>query len=118
VLQSNGKVQRKKVRPASKSSSKQRTSSVVPLTSSTQFSHEGTSPGDFPSALPQEVEQIFEVNFKRKIIVRVTHIDNIVSILHTQANTQPRQLRSPPATPADTEKGISPNDWLVMVIVI
>ena len=70
MLQSNGKVQRKKVRPASKSSkeSKQRTSSVVPLTYSTQFGHEGTSPGDFPKALPQEVEQIFEVNFKRKAV--------------------------------------------------
>jgi len=58
-------VQRKKVQPASKSSkdSKQRTSGVVPVTTSTQFSHEGTSPGHFRNTLPREVEQIFEVNF-------------------------------------------------------
>ena len=35
-----------------------------------------------------------------------------------QANAQPRQLRSPPATAADAEKGISPNDRLVMVIIV
>ena len=61
MLQSNGKVQRKKVRPASKSSKQRTSSSVAPIS---RGSHEGTSSGDgdFPSALPQEVEQIFEVS--------------------------------------------------------
>lgn len=78
MLQSSGKVTRKKVRPGSKLSNKKpgphqingniHTTAVTPQANS----NTGVSPadklGDSPATLPAEVEQIFEVHTTSKTI--------------------------------------------------
>ena len=67
MLQSSGKVARKKMRPVSKVSnqkpSSHQSTDPVHITSANHQTSSGTSPaGDSSTTLPAEVEQIFEVN--------------------------------------------------------
>lgn len=80
MLQSSGKVTRKRVRPATKLSN-QKSDNDVALVAATNHQmssgNNGASPsnksGNSPATLPAEVEQIFEVNYLKAAIQILIH---------------------------------------------